>query len=276
MTTHKPLAGLLAVLCLTGCVRTEQLQRPGAGDPCAVMAPPGARAAATNVILVDRSGSTLAKGKAGFEPKWEKRLGAVLPIRDGEQYLIAPFAGGDYLSFPDEPLVAPPIRGTSNKQAPLRKAVRDCLTRRVTGAALKKGIPKGTDILGALHAAGRQLTGFPQGSAKRIFVATDGYASTGCAEIKMGRRLSERDIARIADGCAGELPTGLSGVPITIVGIGTTSSKMRAVRPDAVTSLARLWETLCRRMTTTCTVESGAPTDDASAAAGAGGRHVWS
>ncbi|MFI6388094.1 hypothetical protein ACIBHY_01595 [Nonomuraea sp. NPDC050547] len=268
MRTPKRVAGLLAVICLTGCVRTELQPRAGAGDPCAVMSRPGARPVSTNVVLVDRSGSTLAKGQGAFVPVWAKRLGGVLPVGDGEQYLIAPFAGGDYLSFPDEPLVAPPIRGTGKKQAPLKDAVRECLRLRVGGAALKPGIPKGTDILGALNAAGRQLTGLPPGSAKHIFVATDGYASTGCAEIKMGRRLSDRDIARIADGCAGELPTSVSGIPITMVGIGTASSKMRPVPPDAVTSLARLWHTLCRRMTTTCVVLSGAPTDDASATAG--------
>ncbi|MBB5084984.1 hypothetical protein [Nonomuraea endophytica] len=268
MTTRKRIAGLLAVACLAGCVHTEQQSQVGAGDPCAVMSRPGATPVSTNIVLVDRSGSTLAKDPAAFVPNWAASLLGVLPVRDGEQYLIAPFAGGNYLSFPDEPLAAPPIRGTSKKQKPLKDAVRACLKLRVTGAVLKPGIPKGTDILGALHAAGRQLAGLPPGSAKHIFVATDGYASTGCAEIKMGRRLSDGDITRIADGCAGELPTSVSGIPITLVGIGTASSKMRAVLPDAVTSLARLWDTLCRRMTTTCTVVSGAPTDDASAIAG--------
>lgn len=158
--------------------------------------------------------------------------------------------------------MAPPIRGTATKQNELKQAVTDCIEHSVRETALKKGVSRRTDVLGALHAAGEQLAA-ERGGAKDIYVATDGYASEGCARLKIGRELSDDDIARIVDGCRAELPRNLRGVPVHIVGVGTSSSKMREASPAAIDSVGRLWEALCRQMTETCSVRTGGTTDDA-------------
>ncbi|MFC5828488.1 hypothetical protein [Nonomuraea insulae] len=261
---YPPLAvAAMATMSLSACVSTEPNLLNAGGDSCGVMAKPTAAlpTATIHAILIDRSGSTEADDPAAFVPDWAASLRAVIPIGDGAKYLIAPFASGRHLSWPDTPLVAPQIRGTSRKQAPIRAAVTDCLAEQMERTVLKPGVRKRTDILGALYAAGTQLVSMP-GTAKHIYVATDGYPSEGCAQVKIGRELTGDDIARIVEGCRSELPQNLRGITITIVGLGTSSSKMHAARPGAIASLARLWDALCRQMTQTCTVRTGAPTDD--------------
>ncbi|MFI7232628.1 hypothetical protein ACIBO5_56410 [Nonomuraea angiospora] len=262
--TYRQLAvAAAATMSLSACVSTEPNPLGADGDPCSVMVKSAAAlpTAATHAILIDRSGSTEADDPAAFVPDWAASLRPVIPIGDGAKYLIAPFAGGRHLSWPETPLVAPQIRGTSRKQAPIRAAVTDCIAQQVERTMLKPGVPKKTDILGAFYAAGTQLASTP-GTAKHIYMATDGYPSEGCAQVKIGRELTGDDIARIVEGCRSELPQNLRGITITIVGIGTSSSKMHAAQPGAIASLARLWDVLCHQMTQTCTVRTGAPTDD--------------
>ncbi|GAB2917927.1 hypothetical protein GCM10027203_17020 [Nonomuraea fastidiosa] len=258
-------AAVTAALSLSGCLST--VDPTAGGDPCWAMAQPSSAAAGestgtTHAILIDRSGSTVAEDSAEFVPDWAKRLGKDVPVNGGDRYLIVPFAGERFLSWPDQPLVAPPIRGTAKKQGELRRAVIDCIEHSVRQTALKKGVSRRTDVLGALHAAGEQLA-VERGGAKDIYVATDGYASKGCARLKIGKVLSDDDIARIVEGCHAELPRNLSGVPVHIVGIGTSSSKMREASPVAIASVGRLWEALCRQITETCSVRTGAPSGDA-------------
>lgn len=255
----------LAMTVLGACLSPGPDPAANLDDPCSVMVQPGTvtSAGATNAILIDRSGSTVADDPAAFVPDWAVSLRAVLPITSGEHYLVVPFAGsGRYLSWPDGPLIAPLIRGTAERQAPKRTAVRECLTRQMQNAVLKPGVSGRTDILGALDAAGAQLTSIP-GAVKRIYLATDGYPSVGCARVKIGQVLTDDDVTRIVEDCGAEIPQNLRGIPITIVGLGTTSSQMPAARPGAVASLTRLWDALCRRMTQNCVVHSGAATDDA-------------
>jgi hypothetical protein len=243
----------LTVLALAASLTTGACMSPEKGDPqadpCASMgdSAPG-QVTSIDLVLIDRSGSAEAKSN-GYVPAWGEGLKALLPIESGADYHVAPFAGGRFVPWPPHGKVVPALTGTTSHREPVISAVQHCLGTTVDRALLPHGSEPGSDILAAMAAAGGRLGASPA-KAKRLYVATDGRATSGCAKPSSGHHLTEALMGRTVSACekSEELPQNLADVSITFVGLGTSSSSVAPVLPRDGRMLADLWIPLCHAM----------------------------
>jgi hypothetical protein len=243
----------LAVLALAGSLTTGACMTPEKADPqadpCASMGDSAPdQVTSTDLILIDRSGSAEAKSN-GYVPAWGEGMEALLPVESGADYRVAPFAGGRFVSWPAHGKVVPALTGTASHRAPVVSEVRHCLGTTVDRALLPHGSEPGSDILAAMATAGGQL-GVSPAKVRRLYVATDGRATSGCAKPSAGHHLTGAVMGQTVSACerSEELPQNLTGVSITFVGLGTSSSSVAPVLPRDGRMLADLWIPLCHAM----------------------------
>jgi hypothetical protein len=256
MTWVRSTLGALALggIFATGACMSTEAADTSPGNPCGVMADPAVESAgSTNLVLIDRSGSTQAKSRTDYVPVWSAGLESILPVESDAEYRVAPFAGGRYVSWPAESLRVPVLTGTRAQRAPLVSDITKCLKTTVDKVALPPGSKTGTDILAAMNSAGAELSA-SRTKGKHLYVASDGRASTGCAKPSSGHHLTEDGIGQVVTACreSGELPLNLQGVSITFVGLGTSSSSVSAVLPREARLLTGLWLAICREMKAVC------------------------
>ncbi|MGW7428745.1 OmpA family protein [Streptomyces sp. NPDC054861] len=205
---------------------------------------------ARTVVLVDRSSSARpgARTAPGAPvPDWPATLVRRLDLAglEGGTLSIAGFDGTRAtVDWEAEAASVTHAEGTDEAKEDQRRARRGCLVERLRQASA--GAPRSgrTDPLGALAATVDQLG--PGEGRRRVLVATDGLANTGCADLRQAGFDGTAEIDAIVARCrsAGELPA-LRGVEVQLVGIGLTAG---GPVPTSVQTawLTTLWTRLCR------------------------------
>ncbi|MFF4604984.1 OmpA family protein [Streptomyces sp. NPDC001339] len=267
---------LAAVMAAGGCGAFDMPQ----ARPCTWLdgASDAARdAPARTVVLVDRSSSTRpdpATAPGARVPDWAATLlatpGLALPELEGGRLSAAGFDGTRAtVDWAVDRVSVTPVKGNDTLREDRRHVRRGCLEKRLRQLSVTAPGTARTDVLGALAAAADQLG--PGRGRRRIVVATDGLANTGCADLRSAGFDGTAEIEAVVRRCrtAGELPP-LKGAEVTLAGIG------RAARGTAPSSpqtawLTSLWTGLCEASgAARCTVSATARTREAGKPAEAG------
>lgn len=216
-------------------------------------------------VLLDRTSSTRA-GKetpAGQAvPDWSATVLAAdylaADALEGGDLSVSGFDGTrSAIGWDVDRAVVTRVRGVGTRRDDVRLVRHNCLRQRLAEIAGGTARTPATDVLGALAAAREHLG--PQGR-RRVLLATDGLANTGCADLR-GTGFDRGEIAMIVEGCAraGELPD-LSGVEVAIRGIGYVGAGNPPSSPQT-TWLVELWRAMCTAAkAASCRVESAGRT----------------
>ncbi|WP_407288373.1 OmpA family protein [Streptomyces sp. BP-8] len=241
---------LTAVMASSGCGAFDM---PTA-RPCTWLTSASDDAGGTRrrtVVLVDRSSSTRpdkAAAPTARVPDWPATLlaapGLALPELEGQLLSVAGFDGTRAtVDWQVDRVPVTPAKGNETLKQDRRDARRGCLEKRLRQLSATEPSTDRTDVLGALAAAAEQLA--PGGGRRRIVVATDGLANTGCADLRSAGFDGVPEIEAIVRRCrtAGELPD-LKGAEVSLVGIGRTA-RGRAPSSPQTAWLTSLWTRLC-------------------------------
>jgi outer membrane protein OmpA-like peptidoglycan-associated protein len=224
-------------------------------------------------VLIDTSNSTRAKGAASQSPNYAYATTAAVKsaIERRDTVSFASFSGtASNVVWASRDRSADWKDGVNNpkNQASRKKEAEDCLAVDTTAAAKKAPQAKGTDILHAITTAAGWLR---EGKGeKRLVVATDGLANTGCANLTGSTFSDDKEIDAIAQECVrtGDLkPEALKDVTVEFIGVGRPSAEQPVPTTAQVDWLGRLWQKICATGGGKCTINptSVADTDQTGA-----------
>jgi OOP family OmpA-OmpF porin len=203
-----------------------------------------AAGAGHTVVLVDRSGSV----EGGEAPDYVTALGDVVAaaVKAHDIVSIGTFDGSAAtVRWNAEDLVTDRGREHPDLRAADDKTAARCLRTSLDEAAGEGARTPGTDVMGALSMGGQVLRDV-RGSRK-VVVATDGLATTGCADLTHATLSDHRAIEPITRLCARNVAKGgdLSGVAATLVGIGHPAADQPQPSTLQLDWLRSLWTALC-------------------------------
>ncbi|MEW1750728.1 OmpA family protein [Streptomyces angustmyceticus] len=243
MNRVPPLAGAVGVALLAGllgaCGDSPRL------DACAWMKEPVDSAGRT-VVLVDDSASVRGRN-AGRD--YAHGIGALLAkvVARKDMVSVGSFSGdsaqitwiardrsADWATHNDNAI---------NREKRKQQAV-GCLTGLVGKAASAAPHSGGSNVLAALTAGASSLE---EASGRRsLLVLTDGLSTTGCADLRSAAFRDPSEIHAIARVCAARDETPhLTGVHVTLAGLGQPAADQPAPTAAQRTWLTALWRTLC-------------------------------
>ncbi|GAA1020732.1 hypothetical protein Aple_055250 [Acrocarpospora pleiomorpha] len=201
--------------------------------------------------LIDVSGSTTAAQPGAAAPLYPAALKplAEQDIAARANVSIGSFSGTETgWRAADGVLSTDWLTGNDNEenQESRRKTALGCLTERFADTAkTPPGSPQ-SDPLKALSVAGAGLAGLT--GPKRLAMATDGLVTIGCADLTWAGFGTESEIDEIVKLCLDrhEITPGLlSGVQVTLVGVGSPGSGRPFPTAAQQDWLKRLWTKLC-------------------------------
>ncbi len=249
-------AAVLAGATLAGC---GLLSEPAAVPACGWLdsVKPAADAGHT-VVLLDRSASSRGADAPDYVAALRKPVTAAVEAHDVVS--IGTFDGSAAsVRWTAEDLVTDRGRANpQNRRDDDETATRCVLAELTKAGSLPASVP-GSDVIGALHMGGQAMR--DEHGIRRIVLATDGLATTGCADLSRVRAGDRGVIDEIEHLCRSQAPNrdDLTGVGVTLLGIGHPA----AGRPQPSTLqldwLGSLWSTLCRDRTgSACDVSTAA------------------
>lgn len=204
------------------------------------------------VVLVDRSPST----RPGKTPALGKRVPDWAGTLLASQQLAPSQIEGGLLSLAgfdgtratvdwevDRASVAA-VKGNDTLKKDRWDARRRCLDERLRQLSTRTPGTVATDVLGALSAGADQLGSGP--GRRRILLATDGLANTGCTDLRSAGFDGSAEITETVRRCRdeGELPD-LKGAEVSLVGIGHVAQGASPSSPQTAW-LTSLWTKLCQ------------------------------
>jgi OmpA-OmpF porin, OOP family len=247
-TTHHRLVAAaavatLAATALSGC--GSVLATPQSTPSCDWLehtrpAPDAGR----TVVLLDRSGSTHGSGAPDYTEALDHFLAAAVDTHDVVS--IGTFDGSAAsVRWTNENLVTDHGRENPELRRDDDNVAKRCLRTALSSAERTEAMLPGSDVMGALMMGG-QVLGTSSGR-KKLVIATDGLATTGCADLShvvVGDYTVIDPIRRL---CAQRAPRDhdLSGVAVTLVGIGHPATGRPQPSTLQLGWLASLWTTLC-------------------------------
>ncbi|UKY47693.1 OmpA family protein [Streptomyces inhibens] len=238
------LAGVLAVVLIAGL--TTACGDPPRLDACAWMKQ-SADAPGRTVVLVDVSASV--RGTAAGGRDYAHGVGRLLEaaVERKDTVSVGSFSGDSaQITWAAKDRSADWIKDNKNSinQKKRKQQAIGCLTGFVGKA--ESAVPKssGSNVLAALTAGVSSLDG--ASGRRSLVVLTDGLSTTGCADLRSAAFRDNSEINAIARVCAArdERPA-LSGVHLTLAGLGQPAADQPAPTPSQRTWLSRLWRKLC-------------------------------
>ncbi|MGY5138919.1 OmpA family protein, partial [Streptomyces nigrescens] len=214
-------------------------------DACAWMKDPVDTAGRT-VVLVD--GSTSVSGSAGARD-YAHSIGALLPsvVERKDTVSVGSFSGDSaQITWIAKDRSADWVKDNHNEinQKKRKQQAVSCLTDLVDKAG--RAVPRsgGSNVLAALTAGASSLEG--AAGRRSLLVLTDGLSTTGCADLRAAAFRDKSEIKAITRVCAtrDETPS-LTGVHLTLAGLGQPATDQPAPTAAQRTWLSNLWRALC-------------------------------
>lgn len=241
--TVPPLAAALGMAVMAGllgaCGDSPRL------DACAWMKEPVDTAGRT-VVLVDDSASV--RGRTTGRD-YAHSIGSLLAkvVARKDRVSVGSFSG-------DAPQITWIAKDRSadwakNNDNPINREKRKqqalgCLTDLVGEAASAAPRSGGSNVLAALAAGASSLEA--ASDTRSLIVLTDGLSTTGCADLRAAAFRDKSEINAIARVCAARDETpSLTGVDLTLAGLGQPAADQPAPTAAQRTWLTTLWRTLC-------------------------------
>ncbi|GES32500.1 OmpA family protein [Streptomyces angustmyceticus] len=257
MNRVPPLAGALGLTLLAGllgaCGDSPHL------DACAWMKEP-VESAGRTVVLVDDSASVRGRSTGR---DYAHSIGALLAkvVARKDLVSVGSFSGDSaqitWIAKDRSADWATNNDNAINREKRKAQAV-GCLTGLVGKASSTAPHSGGSNVLAALTAGASSLEEAP--GRRSLLVLTDGLSTTGCADLRSAAFRDTSEINAIARVCAARDETpALTGVHVTLAGLGQPAADQPAPTTAQRTWLTTLWRTLCGATHraapgTTCTV----------------------
>lgn len=154
----------------------------------------------------------------------------------------------------------PAPTGDSGETAAEQQTAQNCLTSTVKSALSATPQAPGTDVMGALAAAGQQLQDAPASAHKNVVLITDGLSNTGCLNLSDVISKGESASAVLSSCPERSALTLLRGVSLQLDGIG-----FQATQPPLDTAqqawVQSYWTEMCAALQvaapTSCVAPSG-------------------
>jgi OOP family OmpA-OmpF porin len=254
-TTAVVTAALVVATVSSGC--ESPIGRTAPGWDCEWLETTRATdGAGHTVILVDRSGSTRGRGAPDYVAALSDPIESAVETHDVVS--IGTFGGSAAsVRWSVKDMVTDRGRGNEQNRRVDDTNARQCLQDKLSEANMAAPTIAGSDIVGALG-MGAQAMRDTRGQ-KKIVLATDGLATTGCADLgkvpigdhaiidRVGRLCQERRSER----------DDLRGVDVTLLGIGHPADSRPQPSTLQLDWLDALWSTLCVQSTgSTCAVST--------------------
>lgn len=252
----------LVALLVGGASCVPDPQVAGSADTCgSVPSHPAGPQEGRVAILIDGSGSTRAAAADvalpayldELEPKLEEAVNA------GWRVSIGTFAGSN-VRWTVMNQATKSVMSNPKNQERQNTATKECLRSRLGQALHTSPEGTGTDILGAVRAAGDWVRDTP--ASKSIVVATDGLATMGCADLTKARFGGDAELAGIVKVCLDRKEIGgqmLRGTRLSMVGVGRPGADQPVASAQQVDWLSKLWSSLCEAAGGTCTIQTSDP-----------------
>lgn len=266
-TSRNPAALAVAVAfvagtALTGCEGVLGVQSTPETEKCDWMAKAESAAEAPAVrtaVLLDRSNSTSAATTGELAPDYVERLKNLLKTTIGERAVVSiGVFGGASTSLQWIVQNWRTDRGRKNEtnRALDEEQAEACLVEQLQNARAVSPQAPGSDIIGALAMAKLSLAGQP--GKPKIVLATDGLATSGCADLTKAQVGVPSLIDDIRAHCRGSVgqSVDLSGTDVTLVGVGYPAGRYPQPAPTQMYWLNTLWRGLCTDLKATCDVRS--------------------
>lgn len=237
------LAGALGAALMAGllgaCAEEPRL------DSCAWMKQPADTIGRT-VVLVDNS-SSVRGSDAGRD--YAHSIAALLRsvVDRKDTVSVGSFSGDSaQISWIAKDRSADWVRDNNNEinQKTRKQQAVSCLTGLVGKA--ERAVPRsgGSNVLAALGAGASSLEG--ASGSRSLLVLTDGLSTTGCADLRGAAFRDRSEIKAITRVCAARDETpSLTGVRLTLAGLGQPATGQPAPTPAQRTWLSNLWRGLC-------------------------------
>lgn len=214
-------------------------------DPCAWMKQP-ADSAGRTVVLVDAS-SSVRGSDAGRD--YAHSIGALLTsvVERKDTVSVGSFSGDSaQISWIAKDRSADWVKDNNNEinQKTRKQQAVSCLTGLVGKA--ERAVPRsgGSNVLAALTAGASSLEG--ASGSRSLLVLTDGLSTTGCADLRAAAFRDRSEIKAITRVCAARDETpALTGVHLTLAGLGQPATGQPAPTAAQRTWLGHLWRALC-------------------------------
>jgi OmpA-OmpF porin, OOP family len=276
-------AGLACVLLISGCSFMSPGTTAGTPQPDAACSALGRLArdktptAQELVVVIDRS-TSMQDAESGDVPDWYTAIfgGRGVAQADGsisfgaaEKALIpalptpaivrvGAFDGGRRVDWQGAPVYLPRMSGGESNRKEFAGNTGACLRYLLGAAARSPADKEGTNVMAAFQTGKRGSD-----SARRtLVVATDGLATTGCADL---RATAMRDLAhadRIIRSCtAQQAVPDLKGWEVRLPWVGSVGAGHPEPQEPHLEWLRQLWAGLCEKATEAgeCLVDSGVP-----------------
>ncbi|GGK79220.1 OmpA family protein [Mangrovihabitans endophyticus] len=248
---HAAVPFLLTVTLAAGGCSAESwfgASEPADRCPTLLTEPPGnADPASVTVLLADGSASAFDRPEPAMRDDWDAKLAAHLPGNGADLVAMGRFGGAiDW----QPPKLTPAKSSDANRTKNDFKAARRCLTDDLAEMMTVAPSKPQSDVLRAL-AEGTEYVRKWAGP-KSIYLATDGLANTGCADLRaapMGDRTAIKDIVA---GCGPELPKLDASYTVHFIGVGNAASGWPDIKTPQRTWIADLWKALCDATKATC------------------------
>jgi OmpA-OmpF porin, OOP family len=218
--------------------------------------PDGMPTPAQTVILLDRTRS--ARGMPGSGGEFNDYTvtidGAMRDAVDaGHTVSIAAFDGSAATMRWAGSVTA--FRGDSTRRQFHVRGHQECLGEILRAAAVSSPETAGSDVLGALQAAARQIDPDPA-PGSLVIIATDGLANVGCASVHRAAIADPGQIGQIVDDCraAGAIPD-LRNVKVQMIGLGQPGPGHPILNTEQQSWLRDLWAALCAQTQASCNID---------------------
>ncbi|MFC9238715.1 OmpA family protein [Streptomyces decoyicus] len=242
--TAPTLAGAL-VMVLTAGLTSACGDAPRL-DACAWMKEPVDTAGRT-VVLVDDSASVRGKSAGrDYAHSIGRLLAEVVDRKD--MVSVGSFSGDSaQITWIAKDRSTDWVKDNDNaiNQEKRKQQAADCLTDLVGKAGSAAPQSGGSNVLAALTAGVSSLDAASSGG-RSLLVLTDGLSTTGCADLRAAAFRDTSEINAIARVCAARDETpSLTGVDLTLAGLGQPATDQPAPTAAQRTWLTALWRKLC-------------------------------
>ncbi|MGH8905550.1 MAG: OmpA family protein [Egibacteraceae bacterium] len=232
-------------------------------DPGVTQVPDGMPAAAQTVILLDRTRS--ARGMPGNGGEFNDYAATVEgamreAVGAGHTVSVAAFDGSSATMRWAGSVTA--FRGDSTRRQFHVRDHQECLGEILRTEAVSSPQAEGSDVLGALQAAARQIGPDPAPGSV-VIIATDGLVNVGCASVHRAAIADPGQIDQIVDDCraAGAIPE-LRNVKVQMVGLGQPGPGRPILSTEQLNWVRDLWAALCAQTRASCDVDGRAVGND--------------
>ncbi|MGW7634711.1 OmpA family protein [Streptomyces decoyicus] len=214
-------------------------------DACAWMKEP-VDAAGRTVVLVDDSASVRGR-TAGRD--YAHSIGRLLAdvVDRKDMVSVGSFSGDSaQITWIAKDRSTDWIKDNDNaiNQKKRKQQAADCLTDLVGKAESAAPRSGGSNVLAALTAGVSSLDA--ASGSRSLLVLTDGLSTTGCADLRAAAFRDTSEINAIARVCAARDETpSLTGVDLTLAGLGQPATDQPAPTAAQRTWLTALWRKLC-------------------------------